>query len=106
MRIFKPRKYKRKAWRKQIAEAKANEGGWRAYRERFYHSKDYQAWRKAVLEEYAYKCAICKGTEDLQVHHIIQAKKNPKSMLDVDNGKVLCFRCHKILHPWLKKKVF
>jgi hypothetical protein len=39
-------------------------------------------------------CEICHKTENLVGHHILPQKLYPESALDLDNGIVLCEKCH------------
>lgn len=60
---------------------------------------EYRAWRRAVIARDGYQCASCGVVEKrLHVHHIIPVKQNSKKMLDVNNGKILCKRCHNKEH--------
>ena len=56
----------------------------------------YQRWRQYVLERDGYKCKFC-GAENVvfEVDHIIPMAVNKEKMYDVDNGRVLCQRCHR-----------
>lgn len=44
------------------------------------------------------KCMECSRTEDLHAHHIKPKSTHPELKLDLDNGKTLCYRCHKAEH--------
>lgn len=44
------------------------------------------------------KCVECGSPHDLHAHHIQPKATNPELMLDVTNGKTLCYRCHKAEH--------
>lgn len=54
----------------------------------------YIGWRKLVLKRDNYQCQSCGSLEKLEVHHITSCKKNKEGILDINNGIVLCHRCH------------
>lgn len=67
------------------------------------------AWKKAVLQRHGYSCqecgvkrhSLCKccGTKvQLHVHHIKSFAKHPELRFDVENGEVLCPKCHTSRH--------
>lgn len=44
------------------------------------------------------KCLECGSVEDLHAHHVKPKATHPELILDVENGKTLCYRCHKREH--------
>jgi predicted nucleic-acid-binding Zn-ribbon protein len=56
-----------------------------------------QIWSNAVRERDG-KCLKCGKTEDLHAHHIKPKATHPELILDVKNGKTLCYSCHKSEH--------
>ena len=65
----------------------------------FRRTPEYQQWRIAVLERDNYTCAHCEQIGGkLHVHHIKTAKLNKEIRLDINNGIVLCNKCHSNLH--------
>lgn len=54
----------------------------------------YLLWRREVLKRDK-KCVWCGSREQLQVDHIKPKKHYPELALDINNGRVLCFPCHK-----------
>jgi len=56
-----------------------------------------QIWANAVKERDG-KCVACGKKEDLHAHHIKPKASHPELMLDIDNGKTLCYACHKLEH--------
>jgi len=56
-----------------------------------------QEWSSAVKNR-DQKCMECGKTEDLHAHHIKHKSSHPELSLDVDNGKTLCYSCHKAEH--------
>lgn len=62
-------------------------------------SPEYQEWRIKVLGRDNYTCQHCQKTGGtLHVHHIKTFKMNPELRLAVDNGVVLCKKCHEKVH--------
>lgn len=55
------------------------------------------AWATAVKARDG-KCLECGSTDDLHAHHNIPKSVRPDLALDVDNGRTLCYRCHKRWH--------
>ena len=56
-----------------------------------------ELWSAAVKARDG-RCLDCGATDDLHAHHIEPKAKRPDLMLDVSNGKTLCYRCHKATH--------
>lgn len=59
--------------------------------------KDLREWSKQVKLRDG-KCTDCGSTHDLHAHHIKHKQTNPELKLDLENGKTLCYRCHKAEH--------
>jgi len=60
-----------------------------------FNPNSYHGWRKLVLKRDEYKCVACGAKDNLQCDHIKPVKTNPELIYDLDNGRVLCFSCHK-----------
>ena len=58
----------------------------------------YKEWREKVFEKYGEKCAICGSSDSLVAHHIRDVHEYPDGWFDVDNGVVLCGKCHAKVH--------
>lgn len=58
-------------------------------------SKPYKLWKEKILERDLYQCVLCKNKKDLEVDHIKPVALFPKLSLDLENGRVLCKKCHK-----------
>ena len=58
------------------------------------HTLDGKQWRKNVLERDDFTCQCCGSKEHLHVHHIYNFSDNFNVRYDVDNGVVLCDKCH------------
>jgi len=50
-------------------------------------------WSKAVIADYAGKCAICGRTENLNAHHLINRHHTGTRHM-LENGFCLCGYCH------------
>lgn len=66
--------------------------------------KKYWVWRKKVFARDKYKCVECKGTDNLQAHHIHPWNAYLYLRFRVDNGITLCRDCHIRKHPWIDRK--
>lgn len=67
-------------------------------------SNEYVIWRKAVMERDNKTCIWCGVTENLHVDHIKRFIDYPELRFAIDNGRVLCFDCHKTTDTYGKKK--
>lgn len=61
-------------------------------------------WKMAVREKCGNCCTSCKATEKLVVHHIKCWKKFPELRFDINNGKLLCRKCHYQEHLIMRNK--
>ena len=75
-------------------------GGLTEEYDRIRHSWRYKMWKKSVLERDGYKCVQCGGIESLQVDHIKEFAWYPELRFDVNNGRVLCYECHRKTDTW------
>lgn len=64
----------------------------------------YSTFRNKVLLRDGYKCTKCSDTNRLEVHHIKMISVYPELAFDVNNGIVLCYKCHKLEHSKGAKK--
>lgn len=65
-------------------------------------SQDYVLWREAIFKKYEGTCQLCGETQGIMhAHHKKEYAKNPEKRYAIDNGILLCEKCHKKLHPWL-----
>lgn len=61
-------------------------------------SKEYRRWRNAVLRRDNYTCVKCKATKEddiIQTDHIKPWGAYPELRFEVNNGRTLCWNCHK-----------
>ena len=65
---------------------------------------NYELWREAIYKKFKGTCQECgKKTGIMHAHHIKEYAKYPEKRYDIDNGILLCEKCHAKLHPWMKK---
>lgn len=57
-------------------------------------SSPYKEWRKKILARDK-KCVLCGSIKKLEVDHIKSLALYPHFGLDLENGRVLCYQCHK-----------
>lgn len=68
-------------------------------------TKEYRAWRKAVLKRDNYICQECGATDSVIAHHIKHWAHYPELRYVVSNGQTLCEACHLKKHPHLRLKI-
>lgn len=69
-------------------------------------SVEFKKWRKAVYERDNYTCIQCgvKGSgKNLNADHIKPFAYFPELRLDVNNGRTLCVRCHRLTDTFAGK---
>lgn len=66
----------------------------------------YRRWRNAILKRDNYTCQICSSQKNLEGAHIKSFAKYPELRFDINNGRVLCNKCHSLTdkHRYLKKE--
>ncbi len=52
------------------------------------------AWIRAVKRMCGHVCGICGATKQLHAHHVVPISYRPELTYDLNNGVVLCHRCH------------
>jgi 5-methylcytosine-specific restriction endonuclease McrA len=60
---------------------------------------EYRIWRSLVKQRDK-KCVDCGSEEELQVDHIKPFALYPELRFDVENGRILCFSCHRKTETW------
>ena len=56
-----------------------------------------KSWVRELFWKYS-ECEICKTKEELEPHHIIKTDKTKELYYDLNNGVLLCHRCHSLYH--------
>ena len=72
---------------------------WKSIRD----SYQYKLWRRAVKERDGNKCIWCGDVESLHADHIKSFRDFPELRFAIDNGRTLCFSCHKTTESYAKK---
>ena len=69
------------------------------------HTKEYDEWRFKVYRKYYYHCIECKKhcSNNIVAHHTKDFKNYPEIRFDVNNGVVMCRKCHLLLHKNIRK---
>lgn len=57
---------------------------------------DYVLIKDTVLAAYDYRCANCRDTESLEIHHVVPLSLGGTN--EITNLVPLCHRCHKTAH--------
>ena len=69
-------------------------------------SPEYKNWRRSVYIRDEYTCQECGEKHiDIVAHHLKSFSKFPELRFDVNNGIVLCRKCHMKLEIFLKQEV-
>lgn len=66
---------------------------------------EYREWTKTIHNLYDV-CQECSSTDNLQAHHIVPVSENKDLATDVDNGILLCGKCHSNNHENLAEELF
>lgn len=81
--------------------------------------REYFNWKQAILKRDAFKCVYCKNNQYLEVDHIYpliliiedfqvttaQQALNCSAFWNQNNGRTLCFNCHKQTETFGKNKI-
>ena len=51
-------------------------------------------------------CQLCGSSNNLTAHHISHWADDPINRINIDNGILLCSKCHSLQHPEMSKKMF
>ena len=62
---------------------------------RLRRSNDYKIWKDKILKRDNYKCVLCGENKNLEIDHIKPLVLYPHLALDINNGRVLCQKCHR-----------
>ncbi len=98
--------------RKKIGDAQRGEkhynwkGGVVSEADRLRRTKEGKAWKLAVKLRDGYKCVQCGSKEQLQIDHIKPFSTHPELRVAIDNGRTLCFECHKLTDSYGGKQTY
>lgn len=92
---------------KRISDGRHNtyKGGITPLHKKIRHSLEYKLWREAVFERDDYTCIWCEqkgGT--LNADHIKRFSDFPELRFAIDNGRTLCYNCHRTTETYGNKK--
>lgn len=68
------------------------------YRIKYRIIKGYNKWRKDVYKKYNYTCVCCGNKENINTHHLNSYNSDKLNRANIENGVVLCEKCHKKFH--------
>ncbi len=68
----------------------------------YYERYDIDRWKALVLARDMFKCAKCGTSDSSSCHHILDRKRNRDQQFNVNNGIVLCWKCHTEYHAKYK----
>jgi len=83
-------------------------GGTTLINKKLKSSKEYRLWRNAVLERDNYTCTWCGKNKIndpstiINTDHIKPFAQFPELRFAIDNGRVLCRRCHETTESYVK----
>ena len=60
-------------------------------------------WARRIRKEFNYKCSRCPKKTNLEAHHIYPKHLHSKQIEDLDNGLLVCLKCHDEIHALLVK---
>lgn len=69
-------------------------GGLTPFRQKMYKTLEAKKWFKEIYKRDGKQCKNCGYNKNLQVHHILPVRDYPLLILDINNGIVLCKKCH------------
>lgn len=69
------------------------------------HSREYLLWKKAVVARDNYTCIWCGSKDEIQADHIKRFSEHPELRFAIDNGRTLCFPCHRTTATYGRKRL-
>lgn len=66
-------------------------------------SRPWARLRRRVLQKDGYRCSVCGGVRQLEVHHIIPRHIAPDKKYQIENLQVICRSDHEDMHT--KQKI-
>lgn len=78
-------------------------GGITPINQKIRRSFEYRLWRKAVFERDHYTCIWCGKQGNIQADHIKRFSDYPELRFAIDNGRTLCFPCHRTTDTYGRK---
>lgn len=85
--------------RHQQQQAKTNKKKKKRYTvDNEYTKSDLFYWAREVRMKYNYHCVQCNKSRHLSAHHIFPKSKYKSLQYNLNNGILLCSKCHTELH--------
>ena len=69
-------------------------GGITLIRQKNYNRLEGKRWIRNIYLRDGKQCKLCGNNKILEIHHILPVRKYPFLILDINNGIVLCKKCH------------
>lgn len=92
---------KTKEYREKVADSRRGDkshfwrGGITAQSRIIRGSTEYKVWRENVFLRDGFKCVMCGSDKSIQADHIKPFSDFKDLRFSVENGRTLCFSCHK-----------
>lgn len=64
---------------------------------KYFQRAELSKWRKALINRDK-KCQVCSADTHLTAHHLHDWKNYPAKRFEIDNGILLCVKCHNDFH--------
>lgn len=64
------------------------------------NSAEYRKWRITVFKTDRFKCSYCGSNKRIEAHHIDPFSTNKEARYDPENGRTLCYECHKYVQSF------
>ncbi|MDF2736653.1 MAG: endonuclease [Nitrososphaeraceae archaeon] len=68
------------------------------YNNNLYGKNDLYFWAREIRMQYNYHCVYCDTTRNLSAHHIFPKSKYKGLKYNLNNGILMCEKCHIQLH--------
>lgn len=81
-------------------------GGIGSERHQLMNKQDYILWRTSVFMRDGYICVECGSKKNLQADHIKPWALYPELRYAIDNGRTLCYECHRKTDTWGYKPMY
>jgi 5-methylcytosine-specific restriction endonuclease McrA len=95
--LVKPYRLNQAKYCSKLCSHKDRDYGLTPFHEKIRKCVEYENWRKSVFERDNYTCQSCGEVGGyLHAHHIKSLSECSELSMDINNGKTLCIKCHKL----------